>query len=259
MMNEGKQFEPSSRVIRVDCYLDKATQSVLDFSHSDEGSRTDTNSYRVYEIRNPEKRKEVLRKCEQRVWNEVTWKNRYEAFLKSLVYAKFLANEKKTICYKTFRNKACMCVKTPCPSSCIDLLISGLGHYMKALKDAIVSRPTIANRLESCACERHTAHRQILTLDCGEEWISDEEEDSNLGDDEELPLMWEQLLNGRPIDFIKSSCCPEIEYPDFCAEVGSKTPKMLNWKCHTTDQNDKPICSECGSEKRFRTSECCSS
>ena len=102
MVNEGKQFEPSTRAMRVDCYLDKAAQCVLDFSHSDEASRTDTNSYRVYEIRNPEKRNEVLRKCEQRVWNEVTWKNRYEAFLKSLVYAKFLADEKKTICYKTF-------------------------------------------------------------------------------------------------------------------------------------------------------------
>jgi hypothetical protein len=157
-MDEGKQFEPSTRAVRVDCYLDKAAQSVIDFSHSDEASRTDTNSYRVYEIRDPDNRKEVLRKCEQRVWNEVTWKNRYEAFLKSLVYTKFLADEKKTICYKTFRKKACICVKTPCPSSCVDLLLSGLGHYMKALKDAIVSRPTIAQRLETCCCKRHTAH-----------------------------------------------------------------------------------------------------
>ncbi len=68
--------------------------------------------------------------------------------------------------------------------------------------------------------------------------------------------MWEQRLNGRPIDFIKSSCCPEIEYPDFCVEVGSKPPKMLNWKCHTKDRNEKPLCSECGSEKQFRASEC---
>jgi hypothetical protein len=111
---------------------------------------------------------------------------------------------------------------------------------MKALKDAIVSCPTIVQRLETCSCKRHTAHRWILTLNRGEDWILDEEDDINLGDEEELPLMWEQHLKGRPIDFIKPSCCPEIEYPDFCVEVGSKTPKMLNWKCHTKDQNKKP-------------------
>jgi hypothetical protein len=101
-MNKGKQFEPSTCVIQVDCYLDRTIQSVIDFSHSDEASQMDTNSYYVYEIRNPENSKEVLRKCEQHVWNEVTWKNLYEGFLKSLVYAKFLADEKKTICNKKF-------------------------------------------------------------------------------------------------------------------------------------------------------------
>jgi hypothetical protein len=31
---------------------------------------------------------------------------------------------------------------------------------------------------------------------------------------------------------------------------------MLNWKCHTKDLNEKPLCSKCGSENKFRTSEC---
>jgi hypothetical protein len=90
MINDGRQFKPSGRVTREDSYIDEAAQCITNYCHSDESSRTDTNSYRVYKIRNPADRKDVIRKCEQRVWNEVTWKNRFEAFLKSLAYAKFL-------------------------------------------------------------------------------------------------------------------------------------------------------------------------
>ena len=36
MMNEGKYFEPSTRAMRVDCYIDKAAQCILKYSHSDE-------------------------------------------------------------------------------------------------------------------------------------------------------------------------------------------------------------------------------
>lgn len=95
MINDGRQFKPSGRATREDSYIDEAAQCITNYCHSDESSRTDTNSYRVYEIRNPADRKDNIRKCEQRVWNEVTWKNRFEAFLKSLAYAKFLREKRK--------------------------------------------------------------------------------------------------------------------------------------------------------------------
>jgi hypothetical protein len=46
------------------------------------------------------------------------------------------------------------------------------------------------------------------------------------------------------------------KYTDFCIEVGDKSPKMINWKCHTKDENKKPMCIECGTEKYFGMSEC---
>jgi hypothetical protein len=136
--------------------------------------------------------------------------------------------------------------------------MSGLGHYMKAIHDAIISRPTISKLLEECDCERHKSHSRILSLARGDD---DDDEDTtdefDLNDeDQELHLMWEQGLNGRPVDFIQSTCCSRIEYPDFCIEAGDKPPKMLNWKCHTKDGNKKPLCNECGTEIKFGMSEC---
>jgi hypothetical protein len=123
---------------------------------------------------------------------------------------------------------------------------------MKAIQDAVISHLTISQQLKKCTCARHTVHRRILMLDRGEEWIINNEENSNVGNDEELPLMWEQTRTGRPINFVKSTCCAEIEYPNICVEVGgSKTPKMLYWKCHTTKAlNKKPLCTNCSMEKK---------
>ena len=68
--------------------------------------------------------------------------------------------------------------------------------------------------------------------------------------------MWEQTLNRRPVDFIKSTCCNEIAYNDFCVDAGGKPPKLLKWKCHTRDENNKPLCTDCGTNKKFRLTEC---
>jgi hypothetical protein len=109
--------------------------------------------------------------------------------------------------------------------------MSGLGHYMKAIHDAITSHPTISQLLEKCNCERHKAYSRILALSQGDEATSADEvneEESNPCNEEELPLMWEQSLNWHLVNFINSTCCKKIKYTDFCVEVGDKPPKMIN-------------------------------
>jgi hypothetical protein len=173
-----------------------------------------------------------------RVWNEVTWKNWYDAFLKSLPYAKYLEDD-KTKQHVTRHSKTNPASASNCHVSQLLCQLTNFwtGSLYEAIQDAVISHPTISQQLEKCNCTRHAAHWRILVLNHGEEWISNNEDNSNLGDDKELPLMWEPTLTGWPINFVKSMCCAEIEYPNFCVEVGSKTTEMLNWKCHTKDLN----------------------
>jgi hypothetical protein len=79
----GERFERRLRNTRSDCYRLAAKQCVWDYVHSDEGSRLDSNSFYVYEVRNPTTEEKT--KCPQRIWNEITLEQKYESFQESSI------------------------------------------------------------------------------------------------------------------------------------------------------------------------------
>jgi hypothetical protein len=54
LRDDDKRFEPAERLQSSDCYRAAATESVQAFCHSEEGSRLDTQSYRVFTMPNLE-------------------------------------------------------------------------------------------------------------------------------------------------------------------------------------------------------------
>jgi hypothetical protein len=97
-----KKFSFVERKVRKDCYRDEAALCVDVFCHSEEGSRVDTESKRVYKIKNPATC--TVESHPARVWNEATNGDRHEAFLMSETYRDFQQNngEDKTIGIQRF-------------------------------------------------------------------------------------------------------------------------------------------------------------
>jgi hypothetical protein len=54
LRDDDKRFEPAERLQSSDCYRGAAMESVQAFYHSEEGSRLDTQSYRVFTMPNLE-------------------------------------------------------------------------------------------------------------------------------------------------------------------------------------------------------------
>ena len=151
----------------------------MNYCHSDEGSGVDTESRRVYKVKN-----EFTKELEThplRVWHAVGRDERYKSFAESSAYEKFQKNnENKTISRTVFSATVCKCVRDPSPQPCVDLLRSGLKEYMIAIKNAIDQRPAIRNRLANCTCERHTRRRNESLF----------ERDDNITDG---LVMWEDI------------------------------------------------------------------
>ena len=100
---------------------------------------------------------------------------------------------------------------------------------MRALNDAIIFRPAIANRLKNCKCDRHAKQsNQEETL--GEQF-------ENQAGDEDPQYNWEENLHLRTSALIKATCCKEIEFPSHCCEIGKDAPKLIPWKCYTKDEH----------------------
>jgi hypothetical protein len=235
MQLSGERFERRPRNTRSDCYRLAAKQCVWDYVHSDEGSRLDSNSFYVYEVRHPTT--EAKTKCPQRIWNEITLEQKYESFQESSILKAFqIRNPGKGICKEVFRISVCRCVRKPSPQSCVDLLMSGLYWYQKAINDAIKHRLVISMRLKNCKCVRHTTYRHIRQA-ITEETLGVESFEENC---EELPKMWEEMLSNRPVDLIASTCCDAVEELTLCTKAGEKPPKVIRWRCWNQDLSKQP-------------------
>jgi hypothetical protein len=224
LRDNDQRFEPAERQQRSDCYRDAATESVHAFCHSEEGSRLDTQSYRVFNTSNLDTGK--TEKHPLRVWNTLGLGNRHRSFLESKTYKRFIEiNPGKTIGIEVFRLSVYKCVRDPTPESCVDLLFSGLYEYMKAIKQGISTRKVIHKKIEQCECERHKNSRE-----------------ESVFDDEDASIMWEKLLAGRPIALIEATCCKKKEEPMLCSEVGREPPYHIPWACTSVDKDGKAQC-----------------
>lgn len=242
--HSGNLFAPKVRKTREDCILEDARRAIHEFCHSDEGSRLDTNSYRVYKLPWLDKGGEVG-SHQQKIWHEKYMTNHYKDFAKSNAYAKFRRQQQEngqrdTISETVFRNNVCKCVRDPSPESCVDLLMSGLSEYMKAITKAVTRNKVTANRLRYCNCDRHTRARDTSEFDDSDD------------------VMWEDLVRGRPNDLIRATCCKSVEQPMlYCEEVGTgRIPKLIPWACtHGTVEGGNQ-CTICGVDKILKVKEC---
>lgn len=147
-------YARKERKQRSDCYRDAARACIHDFCHSEEGSNVDTESYRVYKIKDPDTGE--VSNHPARVWNETTMAKRYQSFLESEMYKIFketsLGDKTRTISREVFRQEVCECVRDPSPQSCVDLRMSALSEYMKGIRKACINNPAIKKRLDECTC-----------------------------------------------------------------------------------------------------------
>ncbi len=93
-----------------------------------------------------------------------------------------------------------------------------------------------------CECVRHQKVRrandkkriaQAREDKAKEDGVQDYYNDSDEDDDDESndDFNEEPLLIRRPVDLIKATCCPEVEEPMLCSEVGGKPPRVLPFRC----------------------------
>jgi hypothetical protein len=52
------------------------------------------------------------------------------------------------------------------------------------------------------------------------------------------------------------TCCKEVIFPSLCFEVGEDAAKLIPWRCYTKDEKGKPLCDNCGIEKKLGLSNC---
>jgi hypothetical protein len=81
---------------------------------------------------------------------------------------------------------------------------------MRAIHQATTNNLAIKKLLDECDCERHEKYRDLADED----------------DPEDLQIMWESLLGNstRPVDMVRATCCPPVEQPMLCHEVGKRPP-----------------------------------
>ena len=116
--------------------------------------------------------------------------------------------------------------------------MSELYHLTRSVRNALNSHPEIKAQLESCHCWRHRQYRAAID-DGGEP----------------PPFMWEDHMDMSLGDLVRASCCPAVEEPMLCCEVGdSKPPSVIPWKCtHGGTEGSAGLekCNQCGITKKL--------
>jgi hypothetical protein len=119
-------------------------------------------------------------------------------------------NEGKTISKTVFCQSVCRCIKDPGAHSCVDLYLSGLYHLMQGIRNAIVQRESVKERLDNCECKRHKNARDAIELNY---------------EGGDPPVMWEDYLSRSPGQIIRATCCPardELASPCFAVRLVTK-------------------------------------
>jgi hypothetical protein len=244
MKTDSTMFSPKVRKIRSDSTKDVVMTCIVEWCH-EFGSRIDTNSCKVYKVKNYETGAEELHPL--RVWNEVTWVSRHKAFHSFETYSEFCdANPGVTIGRGRFRRMACRCIKKPTPQSCVDILVSGAQEYMHALQYCFSNNIATRVLLRECKCELHTeAANETAT-------VNYERNDS----ERQACRPLENVLKGkiRVDELIDYLCCPAVTEPTLAYDPSRNPPKQIPWEC--THGKGDTICNDCGVEKILGLSKC---
>ena len=230
LIQMSQSYSHPKRKEREDCTRDDAKAAILEFCHSEEASNLDTNSFKYITVVNA--LTGVQEPHPLRVWHYLTVEEQLKTFLTSRAYQKFQEkNTGKTIGKHIFRDSVCNCVKLPGSDSCVDIYMSTVKYYMKAL-----NIKEVHDLLESCECDAHTQQRYANTQ---EEELHQTSQSAST-----RTKVWDSYLSGRAEDLIQGSCCKAEEQPELCLEVGiGKPPKMIPWKC---SHGLPTACTSCG-------------
>ena len=153
------------------------------FSHSEELSSIDSNSFNVIMVRDSPH--------PQRVWRVKTDIEQYSLFKQSDIVQDFKrihGDKYITPSLSTFLRNRCKCIRKPTMMSCVDVNTSALTHYMKAVDRFIAKNKSVQDKLNQCSCPQHST----------------------------IPKMsqWQNHLSGRYHNLIEPSCCPKQSHPN---------------------------------------------
>ena len=195
--------------------------SVKDFCHHDEGSAIDSNSTRkAVEVDDGEKHV-------PRAWLAKTCDEQYALFKQSATVEQYKATHEnyKVPSRSFFLENRCPCVGLPTMQSCVNLRVSSLMHYARALAKFIRNNKDVKEALEKCDCEQHQLPKE---------------------------QQWQTYLNGRVERMVEATCCQKVQQPLLKQGAGTyeKTPALIPWECANS------TCSSCGVEKKFKISKC---
>jgi hypothetical protein len=208
-------------------------QCIREFCHSDEATRIDSHTKRIVEVPSLEEDNifgdgTIIEKHPGRVWEVSTVDEQYKMFCESRTldaYTHAYGNHFHVPSRSFFYENRCPCVKPAKIQSCVDIIVSGMSHYMCALNKFINQNKELKRTLTYCSCSQHL-----------------------------LPInqQWQRLLGGRVDELVEAVCCPKEAHPKLVCGVGSSayTPSFIKWECAFG------TCINCGIETKMRFSEC---
>ena len=195
-VNNSTTYQHISRKGRKGTDLQKQQRDCVNkFCHSDEASIFDSNSRKIIEV----EKEGRLEKHFGRVWNVPTVREQYNLFLQSDTLEEYstLHPNFKTPSMTYFFKLRCPCVSRQSLQSCVDIKISSMQQYMRAINKYIRCNKTI---------------REELTV---------------------VDRNWTDLLGGFVEDFVSAAQCAAHIHKSLTIGVGStkKTPAFVKWEC----------------------------
>ena len=138
-------------------------QCIREFFHSDEASRIDTHTRRIVNVPSLEEDDYfgdgvIIEKHPGRTWEVSTIDEQYALFCESRnvdTYKQVYGNHFHLPSRSFYYQNRCPCVKPAKMQLCVDIIISGLTHYMLALNKYISNNKEVKRQLTFCSCSQH--------------------------------------------------------------------------------------------------------
>lgn len=185
--NPDQPYTHPQKKQRKDCTRDLAKICVVNFCHSDEASRVDTNHWGMIEVKGSSTRHEP------RIWEVTSVDDKYKLFRDSIEYKTHLAaHPNATISRSVFAYFLCPCVRNPMPESCVDEKKATVEEYAKGFRSILLHDENFKRQLETCQCPLHTR----ATRSAGN--------NNNLPSQKSFETM---MKRGRPEEIVSSTTC----------------------------------------------------
>ena len=193
---------------------------VQEFCHSDEASRIDSNSHRIVDVRLPNG---DVEKHVGRVWSVLTVNEQHQLFKQSRTVSNYkFFYEDDGFCTPSrsfFQKHKCPCVRRPTTQSCVDIIVSSMQHYMRAIESFLRANRAFKQQLYGCMCPHHE---------------------------------WEKMLGSTVECMVEATCCTKTTHKHLTCGIGKRArdPSFLGWKCVRNE------CDACGVEKKLGITKC---